>query len=105
MERARPDGSTLKWKLAGLESTLVNPSLPFFIQWEGDVSDHPGVAAVDHPAGAPVLEWVEISVSAEALKERLGDHNLDFRFSEGEPGVRSIGLRTISGPLVIGAQR
>jgi hypothetical protein len=31
--RARPDGTVLRWRMAGLERSAEEPSLPFFIEW------------------------------------------------------------------------
>ena len=101
MSRDRPGGDPVRWQLAGFMSTLQDPSLPFFIRWEMAPEDHPGAAEVEHPAGEVNLEWVEIAADAAAIGERLGDHALDIRVTEGLPGVRAIGLRSGSVPLII----
>ncbi|MGC2239278.1 MAG: VOC family protein [Acidimicrobiia bacterium] len=41
MSRARPDGTLLSWRMAGLHEALVR-NVPFFIQWNVDVSELPG---------------------------------------------------------------
>jgi hypothetical protein len=46
--RTRPDGSTLRWQLAGVAHALATGALPFFIQWDGPRELHPGAAVVDH---------------------------------------------------------
>ena len=48
--RARPDGSTLTWKLAGLENAMESNAFPFFIEWDGPAEAHPGAASVEHRA-------------------------------------------------------
>src|SRR3712207_4066457 len=48
MERARPDGGVLTWRLAGLAETLEDPSLPFFIQWDVPLNELPGNAEASH---------------------------------------------------------
>ena len=43
--RWRPDGHELRWKQIGVKGLQADPQLPFFVQWEGDGSDHPSVGA------------------------------------------------------------
>lgn len=57
--RARPDGSVLRWRLAGVERAVADPALPFFIEW-GDSAALPGAAAVRHPAGDVSLAGVTV---------------------------------------------
>ena len=42
--RARPDGTVLRWRMAGLERSAQEPSLPFFIEW-GRGTPYPGRGA------------------------------------------------------------
>jgi len=39
--RARPDGTVLRWRMAGLERSADEPLLPFFIEW-GEGTPYPG---------------------------------------------------------------
>jgi hypothetical protein len=48
MSRQRPDGSVLAWRLAGADGMFGPNRLPFFIQWEGQPSDHPGAVQTLH---------------------------------------------------------
>lgn len=102
MSRLKPDGSELRWKLAGLEQTLADPRLPFFIQWYADPADLPGAAPIEHPSGARGIEWVEIACDEKTLRERIGDASLDVRSVEDGDGVRRIGIGTAAGTLVLG---
>jgi hypothetical protein len=80
--RARPDGSVLRWRSAGVERAAAEPLLPFLIQWdEGTVL--PGRAAP--PQGT--LKELRLRGDAERLDEWLGPHDLPITVSPGEPGV------------------
>ena len=53
--RFRPDGHELRWRQIGVKGLQSDPQLPFFVQWEGDGSDHPsGGASARHP---PRVAW------------------------------------------------
>jgi hypothetical protein len=65
--RARPDGTVLRWRMAGLERSADEPSLPFFIEW-GAETPYPGEvleqrATIDELRlqGDParIAEWVD----------------------------------------------
>ena len=101
MERARPDGGVLKWRLAGLPETLADPALPFFIQWDVSLEDMPGNAAVSHRIRPTDIEWVEIACDEDSLRRRVGTDDLDVRVVDGEPGLRAVGIGTTEGTLVI----
>lgn len=102
MERARPDGRVLKWRLAGLTDTLVEPSLPFFIQWDVSIEELPGNEQVEHRVQPQGIEWVEIAQKPDVMRDRIGEHELDIRIVEGEPGLRRLGIGTTEGTIVIG---
>ena len=101
MSRLKPDGTELRWKLAGLEQTLADARLPFFIEWEVAPAEQPSATPVEHRSGARGIEWVEIACDAGTLAERIGDHSLDIRAVEGDDGVRRIGIATDDGTLVL----
>ena len=85
--RARPDGTMLRWRSAGIEQAAAEPLLPFFIQWEeGTVL--PG------QAGAPQGRLQELRLRGEAshLDDWLGPHDLPVVVAAGEPGVDSFAL-------------
>ena len=101
MERRRPDGGVLSWRLAGLEHTLEDPSLPFFIQWDVGPGDLPGAAPLDHPAQPTGLAWVELCGDRQKIQERIGA-DLDIRVTEaGDRGMTATGIATEDGDLEI----
>lgn len=101
MERARPDGGILKWRLAGLVDTLTDPALPFFIQWDVSIEEMPGNTIVSHRIQPMGIEWIEIAHDAGLLRRRVGTDELDIRVVDGEPGLRAVAIRTDGDPIVI----
>jgi hypothetical protein len=101
MGRVRPDGSELRWELVGLEQTLVDPSLPFFIQWHAGPDELPGAARVGHRSGARGIAWVEIACDEKTLRDRAGAELPELRAVGGEGGVCRVAVATADGELVI----
>lgn len=101
MGRVRPDGSELRWELAGLEQTLADPSLPFFIQWHAAPEELPGATRVEHRSGATGIAWVEMGGDEQTLSARVGERLPQLRATGGD-GVRRVGIATPSGELVLG---
>lgn len=89
--RERPDGAEIRWRMAGLEAAMEDPSLPIFIQWEVDDALYPGRAAADHVASPAGISWVEVAGDEERLAAWTGAE-LPARVVDGEPGVRRAGI-------------
>ena len=105
-QRRRPDGSLLTWQAAGLELSLRDAWLPFFMQWDA-ASDYPGATPVVHPAGECSLSWLEVSTPDSARLERWidGTHDLPLRTGAGEPGIDSMAIATPAGVVVVSGER
>ena len=68
--RARADGTTLRWRSAGMRAAIARPELPFLIAWD-DAGDRPGAlppARVD----APWALELRLGATRAALVERCG---------------------------------
>ena len=65
--RTRPDGTVLSWRMAGLERSAEEPSLPFFIEW-GQGTPYPG----------------------EALGQSATIRELRISVGDGSPELRSV---------------
>lgn len=102
LSRLKPDGSELRWKLAGLEQTLADPRLPFFIQWFADPAGLPGATPIEHRSGAAGIEWVEVACDEKTLRDRIGDPDVEVRAVPGDAGVQRVGITTPNGPLLVG---
>ena len=103
--REAEDGSTLSWRLAGLERALKTGALPFFVQWEVPPERHPGAAEVRHEADARGIAWVEVCADdKDEVREWLGDDGRDLpvRITDGDPGLAAAAIETAGGEIVLG---
>jgi hypothetical protein len=95
--RDRADGSTLSWRLAGLEAAMETGALPFFVQWEGPPEHHPGAAEAGHDADPSGIAWIEVNTDdEERLRDWLGE---DFdvsnlRVTEGDSRLAAVAIAT-----------
>lgn len=91
MERRRPDGVVLRWRLAGLEKA-IETGCPFYIEWDIDPSDHPQMMAADHRVQPSGIAWVELGGDPAGIAGALGAHDLDIRLVGGRAGVRRVAV-------------
>lgn len=96
-ERARPDGTVLRWRSAGIDDPRREPWLPFFITWDVPAELHPGRARSGHGVRATGIAWVEVAGYADRLRDWLGGDDLPIRVVEGPPGLRAAALATAGG--------
>ena len=99
--RTRPDGQTVRWRMAGLDDPRRGPWMPFFMTW--DVPDEllPGRARAGHGVQAEGIAWVEVGGKAKRLRGWLGSDELPIRVIEGELGLRRVGVATSDREIVI----
>jgi len=83
--RARPDGTILRWRMAGLERSVEEPSLPFFIG-RGAGRPYPGQALEQ----VATIRRLELEGDPERIAEWVGDASLPIVIREGEPALRSV---------------
>jgi hypothetical protein len=99
--RARPDGQTVRWRMAGLDDPRREPWMPFFLTWDVPDELHPGRARAGHGVRATGLAWVEVGGDAERLRTWLGGDELPIRVTDDEPGIHRVAITTPDGELVI----
>jgi hypothetical protein len=103
--RIRPDGTVLTWRAAGLELSLREAWLPFFMQWD-DPAQFPGRIAVVHAAGECALSWLQVSTPEPGRLARWidGEPGLPLRVSANSngAGIDAVAISTPHGDLVIG---
>ena len=99
--RARPDGFTLRWQLAGVTPALSSGALPFFVQWHVAPELHPGLAAVEHDARPRGIAWLEVAAQPRAVHEWLGDHQVPLRITDGVLALSAVAIDTPDGELVL----
>jgi hypothetical protein len=97
MSRTTPDGVELRWLSAGLELTLTR-GRPFFIQWDIDMSDHPGRLL----EGQGPIEKVTISGDAGELRGWLGAGSDSVSVVDGPPGITWLTISHPSGLIELG---
>jgi Glyoxalase-like domain len=100
--RLRPDGTMLTWRAAGLELSLRDPWLPFFMQWD-DPSQFPGAIPVEHPIGPCALSWLRVSTPDPDRLTRWteGEADLPVIRGNGRPGIDAVAISTASGDIII----
>jgi hypothetical protein len=99
--RWRPDGHELRWRQLGVKGLQSDPQLPFFVQWEGDGSDHPSTGA----SCRIHLERLEIAGDPLRVSEWLGrpvegpleDVKVEWVGINGVPGVVAAQFSTATG--------
>jgi hypothetical protein len=100
-ERTRPDGSTLRWRFAGVARALATGALPFFIQWDALPAGHPGAAVAAHDARPRGISWIGLTAEEELVREWLGDCDLPLRLTRGPPSLSAVAISTTDGELVL----
>jgi hypothetical protein len=99
--RTRPDGQTVRWRMAGLDDQRREPWMPFFLTWDIPDELHPGRARAGHGVRATGLRRVEVGGDAERLRTWLGGDELPIRVTDAEPGIHRVAISTPDGELVI----
>jgi hypothetical protein len=100
--RETADGSTLSWRLAGMEEAMKSGALPFFIQWDVPDEQRPAAAEARHAADPRGIAWVEVSGDGERVREWIGeDSDLPVRVAEGDPAIVAAAVDTGVGELVL----
>ena len=99
--RTRPDGQTVRWRMAGLDDPRREAWMPFFLIWDVPDELHPGRARAGHGVRATGVAWVDVGGHAERLRRWLGGDELPIRVSDGEPGIHRVAISNADGELVI----
>jgi len=99
--RQRPDGTTVRWRSAGLDVARTDPSRPFFIAWQVAPENHPGRTAAAHRVKPSGIAWVEVSGDEQVVHDWLGDPDLPVRVRPGPRAVLRLGVASESGEIVL----
>jgi len=98
MSRAKPDGATLAWRVAGIEQ-MIAEGLPFFIEWEGPEESLPGRTPIHHQAGSVGLDSVEVVGPLQRLQTWMtGARGVSI--ASGPPNIRAV-VSSSQGPIQI----
>lgn len=99
MSRRRPDGTELKWSVAGVERA-IEESLPFFIEWHVPAEQMPGRSPLAHDRRVDTVEEVILSGDPARLGKWIAGVG-GISVVEGPPSIVSVSLGTPEGTLVL----
>jgi len=99
--RTRPDGQTVRWRMAGLDDPRREPWMPFFMTWDVPEDLYPGRVRTGHGGRTQGIAWVEVAGDLKRLRLWLGDDELPIRLTDGEPGIRRVAVGTSDREVVI----
>jgi hypothetical protein len=101
--RIRPDGHELRWRQIGILDVMSDPQLPFFVQWESPVEDHPSTGG-----SSVYIDRVEINGDPERIATWLGTgHDVPLDgiavdwVDAPEPGIEAVWFSTPHGSVRI----
>ena len=100
--RLTATGELLRWRIAGVEQSMVEPSLPFFIEWAPE-TELPGTTGVEHTMAAKGINELIVEGDQDRFDSWLGVHELPVTVRPGSPRVVAIVLSTQSGDVLMGA--
>ena len=101
--RERPDGRALRWRSAGFDAAMDDPSRPFFISWEVPDAMHPGRMEAPHAVRPRGISWIEVSGDFAAIRSWLGveEPTLQVAVRPGAPRILAVGIDTERGEIVL----
>ena len=76
----------LRAQLAGVETAMAEPTLPFFIQRD------PGIADPGAEGDAGGITWVEVAGDGDRLRTWLGGAELPVHLRDGAPALLGVGI-------------
>jgi glyoxalase-like protein len=89
--RTTPSGKVLRWRTAGVEQAIAEPSFPFFIEWSVETL-RPGMVLIHHRAGSVLLSKLEIRGDSRRLTKWIDGEELPIVITPGDPDVSRIVL-------------
>jgi len=93
-------GDQVRWRSAGIDQAIAEPSHPFFIEW-GTQTQLPGQAAISHRVGTAEISRLVLDADPGRLTNWLGDHQLPIVVRAGKPAVTTIYISSDAGEIVI----
>ena len=92
--RATQSGQLLRWRAAGIEQAVAEPSLPIIVEW-GPGTPLPGQSPILHPVGRVKITKLQLCGDEDRVAAWLGTHHLPIELRPGTPALASI---TLTGP-------
>ena len=94
--RVTPSGEELRWRSAGVDEAIAEPSLPFFIEWADGVR----LPGMENPRPETISRLV-LEGSPDRLTAWLGEHSLPIRVVSGPAEVAAVVLSTPKGEIIL----
>jgi hypothetical protein len=90
--RERPDGETLRWRLAGLTEAMTSGYLPFFITWDVPAHLHPAAMNAAHRVEPLEIAAVAVGGDVPTLSRWLGVNRLPpwVNVVDGPAGLQDV---------------
>lgn len=98
--RRAGDGGWTRWRMTGVERSMTEPTLPFFIEWAAD-SRLPGVSAAAHRSAVSGITRLILSGDAQRVSAWIGPHSLPVQVQPGRPAVVAVAIGTAGEDIVI----
>jgi hypothetical protein len=98
--RLTPAGELLRWRIAGVEQSMLEPGLPFFIEWASGAR-LPGSIGVAHPTAIDGITELIIEADEDRLAFWLGEHSLPLTVRAGGSRISGMVLSTQSGDVFV----
>lgn len=96
--RVTPDGTELRWRLAGVETAASERALPFFIEWD-EGTPLPGTTDARHRVGDVRLVGLTVEGDVDRLERWLGPTDLPVDVRPGRQGVVGVEIASSAGPI------
>ncbi len=101
-EREAPDGSTLRWRLAGVERATSTGAFPFFIEWGLPLEQHPGRILVAHRREPRGITRIDVGADEDAIAAWLGVADLPVRVKRRGPrGLLAVAIDAADCEIVL----
>jgi Glyoxalase-like domain len=98
--RSTSSGQLLRWRVAGIEEAVAEPSLPILIEW-GAGTPVPGRTSITHPAGDAEVTNLLLTGDEQRIASWLGTEDLPIEARPGTPALASVTLNTPADEFVI----
>jgi Glyoxalase-like domain len=98
--RRTSTGELLRWRIAGVEQSMIEPALPFFIEWASETR-FPGAIGVAHPAAPKGITELIIEADHDRLASWLGRRALPLTVRPGGCCVSGVVLSTQTGEVIV----
>jgi hypothetical protein len=96
--RRDAEGRLMRWRVAGLDRAMTEPSLPFFVGW-GEGAPHPGRAGAA-PADASIA-GLHVRGDRALLAHWVDGADVPVMMSPGAPAVEAVVVLTPAGHVVV----